>query len=562
MITRMSWFFSFVAVAYVLLNKLVFNMDLHKDLNSKLIPIEWKIGFFFVVITAHVLKYIFFKKGLLESPVPYLINKIFWLFIVSVAIVFMNIGVWSYVIILFPILAASLSKGTKPGLLLVACSFIMHLTLTVLALYSNFSDLGIISSNIGKNLALLVFLYSIVALLAVFCGMIRKDNAENEKENNRLMGQLEEKYLQLEVAQEEIKLQYEKLKGTNSRLEETNKKLSGSIAEFYTLQQISQAIGSILDIQELLKHLNDIILGVMGVNYSTIILYDEKTCKLKVQTTNIANSTELAILMDNINDGMLTEAIDKGQHLLENRVDQQQYLFTRGRDVKSLICVPLNTKSRKFGLVLVEHRHRDAFDEDNVRLLSIIAQQVGIAMENADLYQKMQEIASRDGLTGVYNRQYFQERLELEINNAQDGDYPLSLAIFDIDHFKRFNDTFGHLFGDKVLKSIVESIVASLRENDITARYGGEEFILLFPGMSLDEAYEKVESLRRDIAQCVVKDKLVATSVTASFGLSSFKECALSGNELLRSADDALYEAKAAGRNCIRTAKRLDEYYI
>ena len=383
---------------------------------------------------------------------------------------------------------------------------------------------------------------------------------ENEIKNRRLMERQEEKYLRLEAAQKEIKHQYDKLKDANSKLEDTNDMLSVKVAEFYTLQQISQAISSILDIKELLKYLNDVILGVMGVDYSTIILYDEKVDHLKVQTTNISNISEMATLVDNINCEVLLDALNNGQHILENFVDSQQYVFTCGREVNSLICIPLNTKSRKLGLILVEHKYSNTFDEDNLRLLKIIAQQVGIAMENAELYQKMQELARRDGLTGVYNRQHFQERLKSEYSAAMHENYPLSLAIYDIDCFKRFNDTFGHLFGDKVLKSTVEAVSTSLRKNDIIARFGGEEFIVLFPRTSLNEAYEKVEMLRRMIAQHIIKDNLVTASVTVSFGVSCFNECALSENELLKTADDALYEAKAAGRNCTKVAPFLNRF--
>ena len=556
----MTWIFLTAGFGFFLLHELVFDADIIKAAGGNvLFSTEWKMIFCLIIIILHFLKFHLFKKGLLENQFYYFANKIIWLFVISFAIIYINVGSWSYVVILFTILVTSLSKGSGPGLILVVSSFIIHSAMTYIAFSSQITLLGLLSKDVGEEFLILVFLYFMFALSAIFCGLMFKDNAENEKENKHLMEQLREKYLQLEVAQEEIKHQYEKLKGTNNKLEDMNKRLSASIAEFYTLQQISQAISSILDIGELLKYLNDIIIGVMGVNYSTIILFDEKSGRLKVQATNIVNLGDLATLSDNINNSTLSKVMDNGQYFLENYVNQHLYPFTQGREVNSLICVPLNTKSRKYGLVLVEHKLCCAFDDENVRLLDIISQQVGIAIENADLYQKMQELATKDGLTGIYNRQYFQQRLESEFYNAQKGNYPLSTAIFDIDHFKRFNDTFGHLFGDKVLKAIADAVSGSLRKNDIFARFGGEEFILLFPGTNLNEAYEKVEALRKMIGQHIVKDSLVTASVTVSFGVSCFDECVLSENELLRSADDALYEAKASGRNCVRVARKLQE---
>ncbi|MCX7843019.1 MAG: sensor domain-containing diguanylate cyclase [Clostridia bacterium] len=380
---------------------------------------------------------------------------------------------------------------------------------------------------------------------------------KSEEENQKLVKELSEKYDLLAVAQEESKYQYEKLKETNIKLEETNNKLTASIAEFYTLQQISQAISSILDVKELLRFINDVILGVLGVNNTTIVLYDEKRNRLKVHTTNIKDQAELIILKDNINCEILLNALCNSKPILDNFVDPDDYPFVAGREVNSLICVPLTTKTRRFGLVIVEHKYNNAFDDNNVRLLDIIGQQVGIAMENAELYQKMQEMATIDGLTGVYNRLYFTERLKTELENAKKGEYQLSLAIFDIDHFKRFNDTFGHLFGDKVLQSISNTVKASLRSTDILARFGGEEFIILFPYTNLEEAYEKVEILRKKIANTQVKDEYITASVTVSFGISSFPVCAFTEADLISSADDALYQAKAAGRNCAKVANKL-----
>lgn len=522
----------------------------------------FKLSFLVFMMLLHSLKVFFYVKGYLQNNTVYYIYSMAWLLLILFSATFMDFGYWTYALIVFSILVTSLTKGTKPGFVIVASAFLMQSAMSLISLYV--LDYG--NTNFSQAAIYLIYLYLTFSLFAIFCGMVYKDGIENQIENKSLMEQLEEKYLQIEVAQEEIKSQYNELKGTNDKLAETNSKLeksnerlNESVAEFYTLQQISQAIGSILDTKELLIYLNDIILGVMGVNYSTIILFDEKTNSLKVHTTNISNANEAAILFDNINCYSLLKSLNSGLFILENNVDPEKYSFTSGRDINSFICTPLNTKSRKFGLVLVEHKYGNALNEDNARLLNIIAHQVGIAMENAELYRKMQELASRDGLTGIYNRQYFQEKLKSEIQNAQKENYPLSLAIYDIDHFKRFNDTFGHLFGDKVLKSITKAVSAFLGENEIIARFGGEEFILLFPHYDLNEAYKKTEALRKMIAMHIIKDNLVTASVTISFGVSCYGESALSENELLRTADDALYEAKASGRNCVRIAKRLLE---
>lgn len=511
-------------------------------------------GAFFL---GNFLKRYLFISGILENRIIFFVEKILTLCAISLTIIYTNIGTWPFIILLMPIMITCLIRGLKPGLFLLASSYFIHTTLFLLKNLTELAKGGTQPSAIYDKLFSYSIYYSVFLLFVILFGLIYKDGIEHDIENKNLMEQLEEKYQQLEAAQDEIKVQYEELKSTNTKLEKSNKKLSDSIGEFYTLQQISQAISSILDVKELLKHLNDIIIGVMGVSYSTIILYDEKTNRLKVHTSNISNANDMATMKDNINNGVLLNALNNGENIMENYVDPVQYIFTLGRDINSLICLPLNTKTRKFGLVLVEHTYSNAFDEDNLRLLNIISKQVGIVMENAELYNKMTELARKDGLTGIFNRQYFQERLEVEFSNAKRENYPLSLAIFDIDHFKKFNDTFGHMFGDKVLISIVETVSSTLRKNDIIARFGGEEFIILFPRTGLHEAYDKVEALRERISQHVIKDNLITASVTASFGVSSFDECTLTESDLVKTADDALYVAKEEGRNCVRMSKVL-----
>ena len=166
---------------------------------------------------------------------------------------------------------------------------------------------------------------------------------------------------------------------------------------------------------ELLKFVNDIILGVMGVATSNIALYNKEGNRLKVQVTNISNARERALLTDNINSPALKECLDKGMTIIDNSVDTNKYSFTKGRNVKSLMCVPLQVKGNTYGLILIEHTITNAFDENSVRLLEVITQQVSIAIENAKLYEKLQDYANTDGLTQVYNRAYFQKRLYEEL---------------------------------------------------------------------------------------------------------------------------------------------------
>ncbi len=409
-----------------------------------------------------------------------------------------------YLALIFPIVFLSLHRGKKSAFYLLGLSALMKFGY----LFADFfwldrSGMSLIDFTY-RNAAILSINVIMVAVInissEVYSGSIR-----NEMENARLIIELGEKYEQLEAAQEEIKNQNAKLMESNRKLEDTNRRLTSSIAEFYTLQQISEAIGSIFDINELLKFVNDVILGVMGVNYSTIALLDQKKNRLRVQFTNIQNKEELAILSDNINCDLLMDILENEKPKMENKVEPENYDFIRTRNIGSFICIPLSSKSRKFGITLIEHKNNDTFDEDNLRLLTTIGKQVSMAVENAELYANLQELATTDGLTGVYNRVYFHQKFEREFNIARELGYALTLVILDIDHFKRFNDTYGHLFGDVVLKSVAQTVKSNLRATDTIARFGGEEFILILPHTTLQEAFEKVDAWRQKFSSNVIR---------------------------------------------------------
>lgn len=546
MYIKLSWIFLAIAL-YI---EIFYDFFYINDINSHKMFV-YRLSFILTSAFINVLKLVAINKGIFTKDGLYLSLRGIEIIMLTFSASFLGFSYLAYPFIFILILLITNKKG-KMGAVYVGFSMLMDLIFNFSYSFisgngkNSFADYGNIIGNLVPYL--LLFMFSMIS------GSMSEDNEESEQKNMKLYIELEDKFQELEKAQDEIKLQNDKLKETNYKIEDANKKLRDSIAEFYTVQQITQAISSIFDVKELLRHVNDIIIGVMGVNNSTIILYDEKKERLRVHTTNVSNRKELIALFDNINCDALKDVLKSKQPIMENFVDRNEFPFTEEREVCSLICVPLVTKTRDFGLVLVEHKYFNAFDDNNLRLLNIIGQQVSIALENAELYEKMHELATVDNLTGVYNRLYFQDRFQKEFELAQKECYTLSLAILDIDHFKRFNDTFGHLFGDKVLKDISGLLKNSLRSGDIIARYGGEEFVLLFPRTGLKEAFDKVEMLREKIAGTVVRDELVTASVTVSFGLATYPETSSNQSELLKMADNALYDAKESGRNCVKIA--------
>lgn len=505
----------------------------------------------------NVIKTTFVNNSALYSEKAFITFRYIEVGVLSLFTMNVFIGIESLVM-LIPLVFLALHKGFRAGCLLLCYSALFKTGYLLWDFFwykeSNLT-IGILTYNLFKIVCMYFVLVAIVKIsLSVYNSSIK-----NEVENARLVIELGEKYEQLEVAQEEIQNQYDKLMDTNRKLQDTNRRLTSSIAEFYTLQQISEAIGSILDINDLLNFVNDVIIGVMGVNYSTIVLLDHREGRLKVHFTNIQNKKDLAILNDNINCRLLVDMLENEKPIMENNVAPDKFDFIRSREVGSFICLPLSSKSRKFGLTLIEHKNSNTFDEDNLRLLTTIGKQVSMAIENAELYANLQELATIDGLTGVYNRVYFHKKFEEEFNAARTLGYDLALVILDIDKFKKFNDTYGHLFGDVVLKSVAQTVKNNIKSTDTIARFGGEEFVIILPRMSARDAYEKVEELRIKIANNIIKDNVILASVTASFGISSFPDISANQVELIRDADNALYYAKENGRNCVKLAKCCDK---
>lgn len=190
------------------------------------------------------------------------------------------------------------------------------------------------------------------------------------------------------------------------------------------------------------------------------------------------------------------------------------------------------------------------FGEQTTRLLPLMIQGLGLALNNALLHDDLQRVAALDPLTGLYNRRFGMKRLDEELARIQRSNTPLSLIIIDLDHFKRLNDTYGHLAGDKVLVRAANVIRDMLRKGDVVMRYGGEEFMAILPGSDRDDAQEVADRIRFAISQCRIDLAEHSLSVTASLGVACTSNDRLAEAEpLMRLADSRLYAAKSGGRD-------------
>jgi diguanylate cyclase (GGDEF)-like protein len=231
----------------------------------------------------------------------------------------------------------------------------------------------------------------------------------------------------------------------------------------------------------------------------------------------------------------------------------------RVRELESLLVRPLLVKDEVVGTFTVAARRPSAFPTDRREMLGVIANQVAISLQNARMYQALEEQATTDGLTGLVNHRTFQERFSAMLGRADRHKFPVSLILTDIDHFKKVNDNHGHPVGDEVLRRVAAILGASARKIDIVARYGGEEFAIVLEATDRAGARQLAERIRTDVAQQVFKSSKGTFQVTLSLGVASYPEDAPAKDVIIARADESLYAAKHAGRNRTVCAADLDK---
>jgi diguanylate cyclase (GGDEF)-like protein len=195
-----------------------------------------------------------------------------------------------------------------------------------------------------------------------------------------------------------------------------------------------------------------------------------------------------------------------------------------------------------------------AFERDAVELLDQFRADLGLAFNNALAHDRLERLAAIDPLTDAYNRRFGLGRLREEFARAVRAEAPLGVLMVDLDHFKTINDTYGHLVGDRLLRSVAGACRRVIREGDVLVRYGGEEFLVLLPGAGRDDVVQVGERIRRAIAETVVEDGESRISVTVSIGAATYRDGSESPEALIALADRALYEAKDGGRNLLSVA--------
>ncbi|MGQ9629894.1 MAG: diguanylate cyclase [bacterium] len=347
----------------------------------------------------------------------------------------------------------------------------------------------------------------------------------------------------------------------------TKEDLARLVSKLYTLVEVSALTSSSLELRRVLDMIMRYSRQVLDAEASSLMLIDEETNELVFEIAQGEKGEAVRSIRLKVGEGIAGWVAETGQPLLVSDAKSDPRFYRKADEVsqfetKSVMCVPLLRKDQVIGVVEVlnklESAGGPAFNEEDLEIFKALANHASIAIENAKLY----ELATVDGLTKVYIHRYFQLRLAEELKRAMRYNKNLSLIMLDIDHFKRFNDTYGHQQGDAVLVNVARLLKKVARETDIVARYGGEEFALILPETDGAGAGILAERLRSEVENHRVPSDKGFLQVTISLGVASYPQNNIKDkDDLIKKADMALYNAKRGGRNrvCLYEDRLLEE---
>ena len=294
--------------------------------------------------------------------------------------------------------------------------------------------------------------------------------------------------------------------------------------------------------------------GVFWKEDLLLFLYQEESCPASFSQEVVKNMVNVFSTLggESINADRLTLQVDK------RKLRARQVMMDPKATLKSHLTLPLAVEGEILGCLSLNSDQPNAFDAQDLQFLSVIGYQMAASLKHFQRFSSIRNMATYDTLTGLYNRRYFEERLEVEAQRSFHSGLSLSLVMVDIDHFKKVNDTFGHTEGDQILCKVSSLLKNSVRKKDMVARYGGEEFILILPEAAPEQSFVIAERIRQLVEKTLFEVGRAHVHLTLSMGISNFPSHRVkSKEELVKMADQALYDAKRGGRNkvCIFTEK-------
>jgi diguanylate cyclase (GGDEF)-like protein len=315
-------------------------------------------------------------------------------------------------------------------------------------------------------------------------------------------------------------------------------------SQLEAINAIAQQTTAVLDLKELLSKVCLLIQQAFHAAHVAVLLKDDEDLILRAchgkLTPTVGEGARLSW------SGPWGRALEAGKTQVENDTastpDSGLYLESGSR-----MCIPLVSFGQTLGVLVLDSDQRGAFNANDIQPLESVADIVSTAIQNAHYIDRVKQLAYLDGLTGIFNRRFFELRMAEEIERARRFNTGMGVIMIDIDQFKRLNDEFGHLLGDEVLRQVSSLLHQQLRKIDVVCRYGGEEFSILLSQTSPQHSLAVAEKLRRMVERWQFPG--VPRPVTISAGTANYPDHGTTRDDLVKAADAGLYAAKQAGRN-------------
>jgi len=325
-------------------------------------------------------------------------------------------------------------------------------------------------------------------------------------------------------------------------------------SQLEAINVIAQQMTAVLDLENLLGKVCLLIQEAFQLCHVSVLLKDEDELVLRASHGKLtARLLEGGLLPEG---GLWQRALASGKTLIENDMtkDSHSALYV---ETASSMCIPLISFGHTIGALVLDTARANAFRANDTQPLESVADICATAIQNANYVERVKQLAYLDGLTGIFNRRFFELRIVEEIERARRYNTGMAVLMVDIDQFKRLNDEFGHLLGDEVLRQVSSIFHQQLRKIDVLCRYGGEEFAIVLSQTNALYALGVAEKLRKAVESWQFPG--VPRPVTISAGTANFQEHGITRDELVKAADAGLYAAKQAGRNrvCLAPVPKL-----
>ena len=356
----------------------------------------------------------------------------------------------------------------------------------------------------------------------------------------------------IETRIEELKEKINLLTDEYNRHKRDERSIAKKEERYSSLKEVTSILSSTLSLDKVAEYILDSALRIIGKSGAALLfLIDTTKQELSLFASRIEKDSERvkAKKGDSLDDWVFRQR----RCLIVDDI-KKDFRFTwknikeYSRTFRSIIAGPLMEERKVIGILRLEHSHPYNYTSEDLRILDILCDLGAVSLENANFYKQTLDLAITDGLTGLYLRRYFLDRLKEELSRSLRNAVDCSLLMIDIDNFKNYNDRYGHSAGDIVLKTL-SKVLRRFVTTGISARYGGEEFAVILPETSKIEAKRIADGIRNAIKKETIELRRIKTNVTVSIGGATFPEDALLQDELILKADERLYMAKRQGKD-------------